>query len=136
MSVKSEEEKGIHVHLQTGKPTAMMTSCLVEVMEALGGSYRRALESRFLWKERHIQRLKKFQIRILCRQNTTEIHQVTHRIKWRKTEGGALPAQEELLWSLELQLKVQSKLVKRDNQALLRRAMHACTTSGHKVSTT
>lgn len=111
MSVKSEEEKGIHVHLQTGKPTAMMTSCLVEVMEALGGSYRRALESRFLWKERHIQRLKKFQIRILCRQNTTEIHQVTHRIKWRKTEGGALPAQEELLWSVELQSKVQSKLV-------------------------
>lgn len=99
----------------------MITSCLVEVREALGGSYRRALESHFLWRETHtvrcasahtyIQRLQKLHIRILCRQNTTDLHPVTHRVKWRKTEGGGLPAQEELLWSVELQSKVQSKLV-------------------------
>lgn len=31
----------------------MITSCLVEVREALGGSYRQALESHFLWRETH-----------------------------------------------------------------------------------
>ena len=35
---------------------------------------------------------------------------VTHWVKVRQTVGGTLPTQEELLWSVELQLEVQSKL--------------------------
>lgn len=135
MSVKSEEEKekGIHVHLPAGKPTATMTSYLVEVMEALGRSYRRALESRFLWRERDSYRGLTSSRYVFC---ADRIPLIFTRLLTGSNGGrlkGALFQHQEELWSLELQLKIQSKLVERDNQALLRCAMHACTTPGHKV---
>lgn len=39
----------------------------------------------------------------------------THRVKFRHPVGGALPSQEELLWGVELQPDVQSKLQKQED---------------------